>query len=51
MKQYTTCSRFSKDLSAVLEPIVLAVARDDGKRPDGMILVPWSRGKAMRKAI
>ena len=28
--------------AAVLEPV--GVCRDDGKRPDGMSLIPWRRG-------
>ena len=32
----------SAGLPAVLEP--LGLSRDDGKRPDGMTLTPWSRG-------
>lgn len=35
----------SASIPAVLEPNGLA--RDDGKRPDGMTLVPWSDGKCL----
>lgn len=33
------------NVPSVLEPVGLA--RDDGKRPDGMTLVPWERGRAL----
>jgi len=29
---------------AVLEPVGAGVCRDDGKRPDGMSLIPWRQG-------
>ena len=32
----------SGGIPAVLEPV--GVCRNDGKRPDGMSLIPWSRG-------
>ena len=32
----------SGGVPAVLEPV--GVCRDDGKRPDGMSLIPWRRG-------
>ena len=32
----------SDGVPAVLEPV--GVYRDDGKRPDGMSLIPWRRG-------
>ncbi|XP_063386119.1 uncharacterized protein LOC134672146 [Cydia fagiglandana] len=35
----------SANVPAILEPPGLA--RDDGKRPDGMTLVPWSVGRAL----
>lgn len=35
----------SADVPAVLEPVGLA--REDGKRVDGMSLIPWSRGSAL----
>ncbi|CAH1116451.1 unnamed protein product [Phaedon cochleariae] len=33
----------TSDIPAILEP--LGISRDDGKRPDGMSLIPWSHGK------
>lgn len=33
----------SADVPAILEP--LGTSRDDGKRPDGMSLIPWKYGK------
>ncbi|CAK1589334.1 unnamed protein product [Parnassius mnemosyne] len=35
----------SINVPSVLEPC--GIFRDDGKRPDGMTLVPWERGKAL----
>lgn len=35
----------SAHISSTLEPIGLS--RDDGKRPDGMTLAPWSKGKRL----
>ncbi|XP_041980282.1 uncharacterized protein LOC121733945 [Aricia agestis] len=35
----------SVNVPATLEPN--GIARDDGKRPDGMTLVPWSRGRPL----
>ena len=32
----------SGGVPAVLEPV--SVCRNDGKRPDGLSLIPWSRG-------
>ena len=32
-------------IPAVKEPAGLS--RDDGKRPDGVTLLPWARGKAL----
>jgi len=34
------CALVSGGVPAVLEPV--GVSRDDGKRPDGMSLIPWS---------
>jgi hypothetical protein len=31
----------------VEEAIVNALSRDDGKRPDGMTLVPWIKGQPL----
>ena len=36
------CALVSGGVPAVLEPV--GVCRNDGKRPDGMSLIPWSRG-------
>jgi len=35
----------SAGIPSILEPV--GCARDDGKRPDGMTLVPWSAGKCL----
>ena len=35
----------SKGVPAVLEPV--GVCRDDGKRLDGMTLIPWERGLSL----
>ena len=41
---------FSRAFSSAGIPNILqppGISRDDGKRPDGMTLIPWSRGKSL----
>ncbi|CAH2088946.1 unnamed protein product [Euphydryas editha] len=33
------------DVPALIEPT--GISRDDGKRPDGLTLIPWERGRAL----
>ena len=35
----------SADIPAILEP--KSLSRDDGKRPDGLTVLPWANGKCM----
>ena len=49
--RHNSCNRVIKEvfnsveIPSTLEPIGLL--RDDGKRPDGVTLLPWSRGRAV----